>query len=124
MDGFKLGVAVALVLSTAGVAAQTAAEVSRGQLLYDTHCLACHSEKLHWRDGRLVKDWPTLRDQVRRFQAVANLAWSDEDIAEVAGYLNRSIYRLPQVGTAAAAWRGQGGPTALAAMKAPGLRSP
>lgn len=123
MNGIEIGALVALVLGAVSAAAQPAAEVSRGQLLYDTHCLACHSEKLHWRDGRLVKDWPTLKDQVRRFQAVANLAWSDEDITEVASYLNRSIYRLPQAGKATAGWPGQGVAT-LATVKAPWLRSP
>lgn len=123
MNGFKLGSAVALVLGASGALAQPAAEVSRGQLLYDTHCLACHSEKLHWRDGRLVKDWPTLKAQVRRFQAVANLAWSDDDIAEVAGYLNRSIYRLPQAGTPTAVRPGVN-LAALATAGPPGPRSP
>lgn len=89
---------LALLLGSASAAAQPAAEVSRGQLLYDTHCLACHSEKLHWRDGRLVKDWPTLKHQVQRFQAVAHLGWIDDDVQAVAEYLNRSIYRLPQAG--------------------------
>lgn len=117
MNGIEFGGLAALVLATASAAAQPAAEVSRGQLLYDTHCLACHSEKLHWRDGRLVKDWPTLKHQVRRFQAVANLGWSDEDVTEVASYLNRSIYRLPQAGGTTARW--QGG--AVGALAAPGL---
>jgi mono/diheme cytochrome c family protein len=123
MDGFKFGVLVGLALTGASAAAQPAADVSRGQLLYDTHCLACHSEKLHWRDGRLVKDWPTLKDQVRRFQAVANLAWSDADIAEVASYLNRSIYRLPQAGMATVGRPGAG-IVALTAMKPAGLNNP
>ena len=123
MNGIEIGALVALVLGAVSAAAQPAAEVSRGQLLYDTHCLACHSEKLHWREGRLVKDWPTLKHQVQRFQAVANLGWSDEDILEVAGYLNRSIYRLPQAGGIATRWP-DGDVDALAALRPAGPRSP
>lgn len=98
MKRIEVACLLALLLGAAAAAAQPAAEVSRGQLLYDTHCLACHSEKLHWRDGRLVKDWPTLKHQVQRFQEVAHLGWSDDDVQAVAEYLNRSIYRLPQAG--------------------------
>lgn len=123
MNGIEVGALLALVLGAASAAAQPAADVSRGQLLYDTHCLACHSEKLHWRDGRLVKDWPTLKHQVRRFQAVALLGWSDDDIQEVADYLNRSIYRLPQAGGTAARWP-EGGGDALAALRPAVTRRP
>jgi cytochrome c len=35
-----------------------AAEPSRGQLLYETHCIACHSTQVHWRDQHVVRDWP------------------------------------------------------------------
>lgn len=28
----------------------------RGELLYATHCIACHSDKVHWRDKKLVTD--------------------------------------------------------------------
>lgn len=39
---------------------------SRGELLYEVNCIACHSEKLHWRSGKLVNDWASLEAQVRR----------------------------------------------------------
>jgi mono/diheme cytochrome c family protein len=68
----------------------------RGQLLYETHCIECHSTKMHWRDKRLVTDWPSLLSQVRRWQGEALLNWSDGDIEAVAGYLDDIIYRLPR----------------------------
>lgn len=83
-----------LLLALVGGAACAQAP-GRGQLLYDTHCIACHSAKMHWRDGRLVTDWATLEAQVRRWQATARLNWSDADIGEVARHLNQRYYKLP-----------------------------
>lgn len=65
---------------------------SRGQLLYATHCLDCHTAQIHWRERKLARDWPTLRAQVDRWQAQAHLGWSDDDIDAVAHYLNRTSY--------------------------------
>jgi hypothetical protein len=41
-------------------------------------------------------DWESLKAQVRRWQGVANLQWSDDDVVQVARYLNDTIYRYPQ----------------------------
>lgn len=65
---------------------------SRGELLYDMNCIACHSEKMHWRGGKLVSDWASLEEQVRHWQQTASLGWNDEDIMEVARYLNERFY--------------------------------
>lgn len=70
------------------------AEPSRGRLLYETHCIACHNSQMHWRDQRLARDWPGLVAQVRGWQARAELGWSDGDITEVARHLNDTIYRF------------------------------
>jgi mono/diheme cytochrome c family protein len=68
---------------------------TRGQLLYETHCIACHTTQMHWRDGRIVSDWAGLLVQVRRWQATAKLNWRDEDIEAVARHLNDTVYKLP-----------------------------
>jgi mono/diheme cytochrome c family protein len=66
----------------------------RGELLYETHCITCHSAKMHWRDQRVVQDWPGLKAEVRRWQGAVSLAWNEDDIAEVARYLNQTVYHL------------------------------
>jgi len=76
--------------------AQPNRPVSRGELLYTTHCIACHTAKLHWRDDKLAKDWASLNSQVYRWQRNAELKWSDDDIAEVARYLNASHYHFSE----------------------------
>ena len=72
---------------------------ARGQLLYETHCIACHTTQMHWRAQRRVTDWAPLVAQVRRGQGDARLGWSEADVDAVARHLNDTIYRLaaPQV---------------------------
>jgi mono/diheme cytochrome c family protein len=70
--------------------------VTRGQMLYDTHCIACHNAQVHWRDTKLAADWDGLKEQVRRWQIRAGLGWTEADIVEVARYLNNTFYRYPQ----------------------------
>lgn len=78
-----------------------AAPGSRGQMLYGNHCIACHNTQMHWRDGKLVTDWASLKAQVRRWQGTAQLNWSEDDIDDVARYLNDSFYRFPHGGRVA-----------------------
>ena len=70
--------------------------VSRGQALYNTHCIACHTTQVHWRDARVVTDWDSLKREVRRWQAANALAWPEADVVQVARHLNDTIYRYPQ----------------------------
>ena len=83
---------VACVLSWAALLGVPAAAQSRGELLYTTHCVACHTTEVHWRDRRLATDWDSLQAQVARWQAIGFLAWSDDDIVAVTKYLNESYY--------------------------------
>lgn len=69
---------------------------TRGQLLYTTHCITCHTTQMHWRDDRQAKDWDSLKMQVRRWQGNAGLQWGEPDITEVARHLNDTIYHFPQ----------------------------
>lgn len=84
---------VGLVL--AGTSGAVSAQ-SRGELLYTTHCIACHSTQMHWRDQRRATDLDSLREQVRLWQGRALLSWSEGDIDEVTRYLNQRIYRFDQ----------------------------
>ena len=105
--------AAAVALALAGpppAAAQAAADPTRGRLLYDTHCKACHSTQMHWRDQRAATDWPSLLAQVRQWQARGRLDWSDADIEAVAGHLNDTIYRWPRPERRAAWTPGAGRP--------------
>jgi cytochrome c5 len=76
-------------------AARQMADAGRGQLLYETACAECHSEQVHWREKRLVHDWPSLVYQVARWQKNAGQHWGTDEIEDVAAYLNRRLYRMP-----------------------------
>lgn len=65
-------------------------------MLYQNHCVACHTTQVHWRDQRLATDWPSLRAQVRRWERNTGLTWSEEDIEAVSQYLNQLYYQFPE----------------------------
>jgi mono/diheme cytochrome c family protein len=96
--GLICGVALVLTsIASASVQVQTTPESvsSRGELLYSTHCIECHTTQIHWRANRRAVDWETLKFQVRRWQGVLNLGWTEADADDVAHYLNDTIYRFP-----------------------------
>ena len=84
-----LMLALSLSLGPGSAQAQT-----RGELLYATHCVACHNEQMHWRDKKQVVDWPSLKAQVQLWQATALLNWTEDDVQQVARHLNDTYYRL------------------------------
>lgn len=89
------GAVIVGVLLGAMLLAPAAQAQSRGELLYSTHCIACHTTQMHWRDKKMATNWASLTFQVRRWQEASGLGWSESDIQDVARYLNESIYRYP-----------------------------
>jgi len=69
---------------------------SPGEQLYATHCVTCHTSQVHWRDRKIAKDWESLIAQVRRWQSNVGLGWGEEDILEVARYLNSRYYHFAE----------------------------
>lgn len=72
-----------------------AAQPGRGELLYSTYCIACHTEQVHWREKKLATNWTSLVAEVNRWQTNAMLEWSRSDVKAVARYLNALYYRYP-----------------------------
>jgi len=85
----------ALLGNLAAADAPPGRAATRGELLYATHCIACHNAEVHWRDKKLVTDLRSLQAEVRRWQGFSGLGWGDEEIAEVTRYLNALHYRYP-----------------------------
>jgi mono/diheme cytochrome c family protein len=81
-------------ISAVAAFAQPLPTASRGELLYNTHCIACHSREIHWREQKLATDWTSLVRQVQRWAGNTGLAWSDDEVGDVARYLNATIYRF------------------------------
>ena len=91
----RLMALIVLAVSSALSQAQVTPALTRGELLYTTHCISCHTTQMHWRNGRLATNWDSLKVQVRRWQGNAALQWGDADIDEVSRHLNDTIYRYP-----------------------------
>ena len=94
-----------IVAIAAAALAQVPPAASRGELLYSTHCIACHTKEIHWREQKLATDWTGLVRQVRRWAENTGLAWSDEEVADVARYLNGAYYRFAAPSVTGAAGR-------------------
>jgi hypothetical protein len=71
---------------------------NRGELLYATHCTACHDEQVHWREKKRVTDWDSLVTEVRRWQDNLGLAWNASEIVDTARYLNAVFYHFGEGG--------------------------
>jgi mono/diheme cytochrome c family protein len=69
---------------------------SLGEQLYSTHCVYCHTSQVHWRDKKVAKDWASLIAQVRRWQSNAGLGWAEDEILQVAQYLNHRYYHFAE----------------------------
>ncbi len=98
MTKLQNGIVVFFVLagSSSLCCSQDTPAQTRGELLYSTHCVACHTTQMHWRNVKQAFDWDSLKFQVRRWQGNTGLAWSEADITEVSRYLNETIYHYPQ----------------------------
>jgi mono/diheme cytochrome c family protein len=90
--GMKAGLAfVLLACMAAGASAQ---DVSRGALLYETHCIACHREGLHDRRNSKVATYADLRFQVERWTAQTGRAFTASEREDLIEFLDASHYRL------------------------------
>ena len=89
-----MGRLLALSVLLAAVQNAAAQEPERGRLLYQTHCGACHYERVHQRIRSDVKDLADLRDTVARWTKETKHRFTLDEIEEVVQYLNRSHYRF------------------------------
>jgi mono/diheme cytochrome c family protein len=84
---------MAVALQAAEGAAPTAKEGS-GKTLVEANCIKCHGSEVYTRPDRKVTSPDGLERQVRRCETALQLTWFDEDIANVAGYLNQQYYHF------------------------------
>lgn len=65
-----------------------------GKALHDANCISCHDSAVYTREDRKIGDFPKLLAQVRRCDANLGSRLFDEDIEQVADYLNQAYYRF------------------------------
>jgi hypothetical protein len=93
--GLSVGIPDIAAESRVAPSILSAVDVQRGQLLYETYCIACHTTQAHWRDKHIVTTWADLLYQVTRMQKNAGQDWTLGEITDVAAYLNDMFYKLP-----------------------------
>lgn len=66
----------------------------RGRLLYENHCVVCHTSKVHRRLPPLPLDLRELRTIVAAWAEGQNLRWSEGEVSDVVEYLDVTYYRM------------------------------
>jgi hypothetical protein len=67
---------------------------SRGQLLYENHCMSCHDSVVHIRTDRSTRSLPELRTRVLHWAEYLKLNWENEELGEVVEYLDSQYYKF------------------------------
>jgi mono/diheme cytochrome c family protein len=71
-----------------------AGDAERGQQLHAQHCTRCHNVSMYTRPERTTADYAALRERVQQCELAAELTWFEEDVDDVAAYLNEAFYRF------------------------------
>ena len=71
-----------------------AADLDNGDDLHFTHCTGCHDSSVYTRADRRVDSRERLGLQVRFCKDSLELTWFDEDVEDVAEYLNQTYYHF------------------------------
>lgn len=64
--------------------------------LYQANCIRCHGSEIYTREDRKISSFEGLERQVQRCELSLGLQWFDENISDVAAYLNHHHYQFPR----------------------------
>lgn len=87
------GVPGADTKTKAVVKAQVSIDLHPGKTLHDANCISCHDAAVYTREDRKIADFPKLVAQVKRCDANLGSRLFDEEIEQVADYLNQAYYK-------------------------------
>jgi len=65
-----------------------------GKALYEKNCIRCHSTEVFTREDRGIKNYEALKTRVQQCTGAAEVKWVDEEIKNVADYLNKNFYKF------------------------------
>ena len=71
-----------------------AADLERGRQLHEDHCMECHTPEVYVRENRIVNSFQGLKERIRQCELSNELAWFEEEVDDVAAYLNAEFYRF------------------------------
>ena len=87
--------APAVIFAALQISTVQAANPMRGHLLYENFCHHCHWADIHYRVNREVDSRDDLLRMVAMWQKEMRLGWHEEEVADVASYLDWVYYRFP-----------------------------
>ena len=73
---------------------KSAVAPTRGELLYDNHCTACHTSVAHVRDNRRANSVAAVEAWVRRWSGELKLGWSEDEVTDVTQHLVNRYYKF------------------------------
>jgi mono/diheme cytochrome c family protein len=87
-------------LLACGLAAASAHAIDpqRGRALYEVRCIQCHDASVHGRQKRVAKNYNDIRGWVARWNKELGGFWGEEEIEDVAAFLNERYYSYPCTG--------------------------
>jgi len=83
----------AQVANTEPAKTQMNTDTHPGKALHDANCISCHDSAVYTREDRKIGDFPKLVAQVKRCDANLGSRLFDEEIEQVADYLNLAYYK-------------------------------
>ena len=87
--------AILLAMIAFSAAGAGGPDAARGRVLYDRHCITCHTPGIHGRTARHPITRDELRMLVDNFRRQASLGWTRDEIDDVVEHLNTMVYRFP-----------------------------
>ena len=70
-------------------------KVAVGRKLVQENCVSCHQDEVYTRPDHFVTSMDGLRAQIGRCEQSLGLKWFEDDIDNVARYLNEGFYKFP-----------------------------
>lgn len=90
--------ALAVIVILCAAAPAQAQDARRGRQVYETHCFACHYERVHERapERSRVHTLEELRKEVALRAGLTGRAFTQEDLDDIVAYLDQSHYHFTQ----------------------------
>ncbi len=79
------------------------ADIKHGEELHKSNCTTCHisimggdGSGIYTRENKRIESYPALRKQVNRCRDSLGVLWPEDDVNDVANYLNTKYYKFKE----------------------------
>ena len=90
----KIFLCIPLLIGLSITQTAFAIDIDNGMQLHEENCLRCHQPTLYSREKRMVNNLDQLHERVRLCELMLELMWFDEEINDVAAFLNKEYYKF------------------------------